>query len=166
MRFLDDKGRIFGAVSVVDIFAVLLLVIFAYTGAVRFLGWGTARYDTGDIEFSAVAEITDVRQATVDAINEGDVVRDHITGHIIGSIVDKQVRPYRTPVETADGDVIIAEVPERYTILVTVEGLGYDTGDVIQVASHQLRIGASLMLETRTYSVHSTVLQIEAGISQ
>jgi hypothetical protein len=68
---IDEKGRLFGVVSVIDLCILLVVLVavggFAYkiTGATRFSRWGRH-------PITMVLQIKNVRQFAVDAIDIGD----------------------------------------------------------------------------------------------
>ncbi len=162
MKILDDRGRLFGLVNVIDLLVLLLVVAAAYTLFTRFVA-DDMRYDPGAVPVTITTHVSEVRQPTVDAMKVGDTVYDHVTGQVIGEIVQKEVEPYREPVDAGDGRLILAEVPERYNINVVLEGYGHDLGRTIRVASYEVRVGSSLTLQGREFSVASTVFKVEVG---
>ena len=161
MRLIDDRGKILGLINIIDLVALGLILVVGFVGASRFLGWRPERHEPGDVAVRFTAEVSNVRQPTVNVVRVGDVIRDHITGGTLGTIVETEVIPYTTGVETADGRVVLAEVPDRYVIYVTLEGRAHDLGTALRAASHELRVGATVMLQSRMYTAQSTVLEIE-----
>lgn len=161
MKIIDNKGKLFGLINIIDLFVVLAVVILASVLLLRFTGVREMRQDVGGTPVTVITIIDEVRQETVDAIQVGDVVRDTAGGQVFGTIVDKEKEVHRKQVSTADGEVVWAEVPERYSVYLTVEGRGHDLGHVLRIASHEVRVGTSVVLYARGYSVASTVLEYE-----
>lgn len=162
MRILDNRGRLFGLVNVIDLLVVLLILAAAYTLFTRFVA-DDMRYEPGAVPVTITAHVSEVRQPTVDAVKVGDIVHDHNTGQVIGEIVEKEVEPYQEPVETGDGRMVLADVPGLYNINVVVQGYGHDLGRGIRVASYEARVGSSMTLQGRDFAVASTVFKVEVG---
>ena len=84
-RFLDERGRIFGKVNVVDILVLLVIIAVVVFAVVRFTG---ASSETVPLKVTYTVE--EVRQATVDAIQEtvevNGTVRDD-GGTVLGKVV-------------------------------------------------------------------------------
>ncbi len=68
-----------------------------------------------------VIEVEDVREATVNALKTGHIVLSEETNSVIGPIKEIIVIPYLDEIETIDGTLVLAEVPDKYTILVSLE---------------------------------------------
>ncbi len=160
MQIIDDKGRLFGIINIIDLIVLLLLLIAVAVGIGKFTGRG-ARHEPGTVKVDLEVIINEVRQQTVSAIEVGDVVFDSTGGGVFGTITDKRVVPFRQPVRTPDGSLALADVPERYTIYLDLECDGHDLGNVLRVASYEIRIGTSVILQTRDYSIGGNVLKVE-----
>ncbi len=159
--FLDDKGRIFGKVSIIDI-AVILFICAAIGGAYfKFFmtpqGQAAGQFDTLIYQ----VEVKTVRQPSVDAIIEGAAVYDGESGNPIGEIIKKEVIPAKGYIEKADGTVVQAMIPERYDMLITVKTHGVENdhgffaGGIIE-----LKRGSDLRLRSKRIEVHSRVFDI------
>lgn len=124
---LDEKGRLFGRISIIDI-GVLLLII-ALIGGVYFKFFvadkdqNAAKFDT--LEYKILVE--EVRQATVDAIEIGANIYDVKTDTPMGKIVSKEVLPATDQLTKADGTMVIAEKPGKFNVLVTIQVPGIET---------------------------------------
>ncbi len=161
LKIIDKKGRLFGLVNLIDLFVLLTLLLLGAALLLRFTGLRDMRHEVGGTPVTVKVVINEVRIETVEAIEVGDVVRDATGGQIFGTVIDKQWEIHLRQVTTADGAVVWAEVPERYTVYVTVDARGHDLGHVLRIASHELRVGSSVTLFSRDYSVASTVLEYE-----
>lgn len=124
---LDEKGRLFGKISIIDI-GVLLLII-ALMGGVYYKFFmvdknqNAAKFDT--IEYKILVE--EVRQQSVDAIEVGADIYDVKTDSPMGKIMSKEVLPATDQLTKADGTMVIAEKPERFNVLVTIRVPGVET---------------------------------------
>ncbi|HYF83731.1 MAG TPA: DUF4330 domain-containing protein [Clostridia bacterium] len=123
---LDEKGRLFGKISIIDI-GVLLLIIALLGGAYyKFFmvdkNNNAAKYDT--LEYKILVE--EVRQQSVDAIEIGEDIYDVKTDTPMGKIMSKEVLPATEQLTKADGTMVIAEKPERFNVLVTIQVPGVE----------------------------------------
>lgn len=125
--FLDEKGKLFGRISIIDI--GVLLLIAALFGGIYYKFFmvdknnNAAKFDT--LEYKILVE--EVRQQSVDAIEIGADIYDVKTDSFMGKIVSKEVLPATDQLTKADGTVVIAEKPERFNILVTIQVPGVET---------------------------------------
>ncbi len=124
---LDEKGRLFGKISIVDIGVLLLIAVLI--GGVYFKFFmvdkdqNAAKFDT--IEYKVLVE--EVRQQSVDAIEIGADIYDVKTNSPMGRITDIEVLPATDQLTKADGTMVIAEKPERFNVLITIRVPGIET---------------------------------------
>lgn len=73
-------------------------------------------------QITYTAFLDDVRMATVNALHKGDKVFDDKTGVEIGTITDVSHAPKMKNVPGNDGNMILVEFPEYYTVTLTLQG--------------------------------------------
>lgn len=65
--------------------------------------------------------IEDVRIVTAQSFEVGDTLLSEETNSVIGVVESVEIKPYRDIIEMANGEVIKAEVPDKYIVLLTVQ---------------------------------------------
>ncbi|HAE43480.1 MAG TPA: hypothetical protein DCG34_11295 [Clostridiales bacterium] len=68
-----------------------------------------------------VLRVEDVREATVNALKTGHIILSEETNSVLGPVTNLTVMPYKDEIETVDGRLVFAEVPDKYTVLVSLE---------------------------------------------
>lgn len=102
---------------------VLIIVVVAIVGMkfvnLKSIGPGGegVTYKSAQVEYV----VSGVRIMTVDAIHVGDTLYSNETNNEIGKIVEVNVQPYIKNIETIDGRIVQAEMPEKYTVTVVVD---------------------------------------------
>ena len=117
-KFIDERGRLFSKVSVIDL-GVLLLILLVIAGA--FVQFRVIEPSGTVIEAAPIRytlEITGVRDWTLNNIREGDTVFSGDTA--VGTVVGVSAIPHQVLVSGGDGGLWWGEVPERYVVLVEV----------------------------------------------
>ena len=163
MKIIDKKGKLFGLINIIDLFVIAAVIVVASALVLRFTGARDLRHEIGSSPVTLKVVISDVRQETVDVIQVGDVVRDGASGQVFGTIVDKFWENQRRIITTEDDRIVWAEIPERYSIELTLDCRGHDLGHVLRIASYEIRVGTSVSFYARNYSVTGTVLAYEIG---
>jgi len=125
---LNEKGKLFGKISIVDIGVLLLIIALLCGGYYKFFmvdkNNNAAKFDT--LEYTVVLS-EGVRQQSVDAIEIGAAVYDVKTDTPMGKIVSKEVIPAIEQLTKADGTVVLAEKPERFNVRITIQVPGIET---------------------------------------
>lgn len=162
MPWLDERGRLFGRVNIVDLMVLALVLIVAARLGLKSRVFRAVNPSTvKPVEVVLVVE--DVRQATADAMQEGETVLNTKSNAVLGKLVKKEVRPAQKEVQTADGRLVLAESPFKKDVYLTVRGEGQVTSNVIILGGAEMRVGASVAVKGLKFSVNSTVLGVKVG---
>jgi len=158
MSLIDNKGRLFGVINIIDLLVILLIVAVAGRFALM-----QKNRSAGPVmkNLEVVVHVKEVRDATVNVIKEGDVVKETKTNAVLGKVTNVKVVPSETVVETADGRLVVASNPIYKDMYITIQGTGTAGENAIVLGSNEIRIGTTLQLKTNMYSVTSTVMSID-----
>jgi len=117
-RFIDEKGRIGGKLSVIDL-AILLIVIMIAVGAViKFTVTPQTSVMVEVVPVRYTLQLANVRDWATHNIREGDTVFS--MGSNVGTVVSVTSEPYRFLVQ-GNGVAWWGEVPDRYWVFVEIE---------------------------------------------
>lgn len=146
---MDKNGKILGKLNIIDLLAIIVAVVLIGGGIYRFYGKMEKETST-PVTIEYTMEINNIRQFTVDALNKkGDVFtpKTNLNG---GTIIDVQTAPYVQGGVMADGSVVRAEVPERYTAYITVRTEGRSGAMVYLDSSNtEIYVGGNLGWNTK-----------------
>lgn len=128
MKIVDENGKIFGKLNLVDLGIVLLLIL-----AVAAVGYKVVRErfierETAVINYTLCVE--GVREQSVKAINmvHEDVI-DAENDDALGDIVDVIAEPAAKIVQKADGEYTKAFYPDKYDLYITIQTKGIVSKD-------------------------------------
>lgn len=157
MSLIDNKGRIFGLINIIDLLVIVLIVavVGRFTLKSRQKSAGAV---TTNIE--VVVHVKEVRDATADIVKVGDIVKETKSNVVLGKVVDVKVNPSETLVETADGRVVVYPNPVYKDMYITLIGSGSAGENAIVLGGNEIRVGTTLQIKTNMYSVTTTVMSI------
>ena len=146
---IDKNGKLFGKLNIIDL-AVILVIIAAAAGiCVRFVS-KAADNVRSKTDFTYVVEIEGVRLCTVEALEKKGLVTDTKTKNVIGEVTDIEYQPMKTQSMKSDGTTVFAEVPDRYTALVTVKSEGIESDKGYFVGENiELSVGTTMTMATK-----------------
>lgn len=158
---LDDKGRLFGRISIIDLGVLLLIAVLLGGAYYKFFmvdrTQSAAKFDT--LEYKILVE--EVRQQSVDAIEAGADIYDFKTDSHMGKIVDKEVLPAKGQLTKADGTVVIAEKPERFDVIITIRVPGVETEQGYRAYGRiDLNRGSKQVLDTRMIMMETKIVDV------
>lgn len=158
MKIINEKGKLFGIINIIDLSVLLILALLVVGGAKRMKTKPITVADTSKAIVSF--EVSNVRVPSVENIVVGDPIYHYDKGTYIGNIIEVSHEPYMEPVESGD-KWVNAEVPGKYVVTFKVEAEVKDNPDVIVVGGEQTRIGAQFRLKNKKVAVFGTVIDIE-----
>lgn len=151
---MNKDGNIKGKFNIIDLLVIILIIAVIAGIAVRF-GSKITTAVKSDEEFEYIVKIESVRQFTVDALEKKGKISDKKATMDLGEIIDVQKEPAAFLSETADGRMVYAKQPDRYTVYVTIRTHGKESDNsYITADSEELSVGRN----TDIYSkyVHTT----------
>jgi len=129
MKLIDQNGRLFGKISVVDLLVILVVIVMAIAVASRDKQPVTS---TGvpmqDITYQL--KVTGLRSFVADNIQVGDTVfdADQANGsNNLGTILSIETSPGTRLSEVGDGTLAILPVEDSVDLLITIRGQGVIT---------------------------------------
>lgn len=158
MKIVNEKGKLFGLINIIDLMVILILALIVVGGASRLKTKPIVVNE--DSKAVITFEVSDVRMATVENIVVGDPIYHYDKGEFIGNITDVKVEPYKEPVEL-DGKWVNAEIPEKYVATFTVDAEVRDNPEVIVSGGEQTRIGIQFRVKNKRIAFFGTVMKIE-----
>ena len=117
----DNKGRIFGKINIIDICVVVILIIAVAATYFKFnmSAHSDVTTSNGRAEYTILAK--GLRSFTVDQFEIGDKVFDKESEKCIGEVVAVETAPAYEYITKTDGNIVHAQMPERYDLRVTVQ---------------------------------------------
>ncbi len=163
--FLDEKGRLFSKVSIVDIaVAIFLICAILFVGLKFFAPPGNVN-SAEETAYEYTFKVENIRQASVDALkkSEGMSVYDS-EGAFLGTVKEiVSVKPYETAVVKSDGTMVQAEVPDKYTVKAAVEVTAKKTTDSIMVSNkREISVGNHMSITTPEITVEVVITSVNA----
>jgi hypothetical protein len=158
MKLMDEKGRLFGKVNIVDLLVVLLVIVVAVVLAVKLTGGDSAVADSGeDVTLTYTVWVTEVDQATYENICEfvdsGAGLKDQLmaSGEMLnGYIVDVTASAHvPTASDSVGGDTL--------DLLFTVVAVPDDTL-TNAVGTQEVRIGKSHIVKSTHIELSGTIM--------
>lgn len=170
---IDEKGKIFGKISIIDLFVILVAIvgvvgIFMTKSKLdnekilsddsQMLISSSAELDKLEIEL----QVKEVRDVTRDSIIVGDDVYLVSSDKILGTVSRVESKPAMRDVVSKNGVVYSAPVPERYDVTIVVETTGKQNEKGYYTASNtQILFGREMEIKTSTIQTIPTVKDIK-----
>jgi len=161
MKLIDERGRLFGILNIIDLL-IISIIAAALLGA--YYKFGLLNRMEGPQTVQDKTEVTiwvkDVSKYVVDAISEGDMVKEVRSNNEIGKIIKKEVAPYTDKASTSEGKWVVSEVPGKYSVFITMETPGSPDGNLM-LGSSEAKVGAQLLVKGPKFKVESYIVEVK-----
>ncbi|NLM11201.1 MAG: DUF4330 domain-containing protein [Clostridiaceae bacterium] len=158
MKILDDKGRLFGIINIIDLL-VLLLVLVVIAGGI----WFFSRKDTTETGPTEVYYVTikcaELDEEVADYLHIGDRLY-YANGFTDVVVTEVSVEPAKIDVVRDDGTIIVATHPELKDIYVTVKVNSIPGDPMLWIGQLHATVGKELVLKTQYVEVPGVITGI------
>lgn len=162
MKLIDKKGKIFGLINYVDLIVILCIALVA----AKFLVVDKVHEDivvvNSNQEVNFVIEINGIRDISVNSVNVGDVFKDDKTKAALGEVIEKEVTKAKMATTNSQGEVIYAEIPDRYVMHLRMKGKGTINDSEIKVGGTVLQIGKLLTIDSKVNKFEGVVIGLDS----
>ena len=163
MKLLDEKGKLFGKVNLIDLIVVVVLV-----AVIAAVGWkmagssiteaiqsnaATIRYEVLCTEVDPAICDYAVQQVGTQLMSNGDMID--------GTITDCVIEPHIVTVLDAEGNPKQVEDPEVRNLRFTIESKVSETSNAYAVGSQELRVGKTHIVKTVMLEISGNIVSME-----
>ncbi|MBO5035328.1 MAG: DUF4330 domain-containing protein [Oscillospiraceae bacterium] len=158
MKLIDERGRLFGKVSLIDILVILFALVMALAVYLRFFANETTSIRSEGDTFSYTVKVEGVRHWTADGFHVGDKMWDSDHDTYIGTITSVSSEPSTYETKLADGTYKVAPRDGRYDVYLTVEAEGLiSNGRYYASRTYEVGANSGIYFYTKYCSVAATV---------
>lgn len=157
-RFLDERGRIFGKVNVVDILVLLVIIAVVAFAVMRMTGSSST-----SVSVRVVYTAKAIRQVSIPAFQTGAVVRDDggtVLGKVEGPVT---VKPTLEEFLTPAGELKAFESLVFSDVDIVVVGEGRVSGDNVRIGSTLLVKNEKVILIVDENKLQTEITKVERG---
>ena len=150
-KIMDKNGKFFGKVSVIDVLLIVLILGLAAGFGYRKLSAPAERIVYSNTKFYSTFMVEKVREFSVAAFAEGDLIYEQYGTQPLGKIVDIRTEDAYDVLKKADGTAIYAPIEEKFNVYLTLESSGsVNDGGYYFNGNAQLSVGSDVTLQSNT----------------
>ncbi len=162
-KILDEKGRLFGVINIVDVIVIILAIVIVCGVYVKFSK--NEKTSTSAANLQAVEyqlEIKSIRSGTAGSFRSGDLIFDKENDVELGTVTNVQISDATLPKPLADGTYVVGNVEGRYDVILTIEGnCQIINGRYYINKSDEISVGHDKRTYTKYCEVAGRVIDIE-----
>jgi len=173
MKIINEKGKLFGLINVIDL--LILLAVLLVAGGIGWKVFGSTIQEVAspNTTLTMTVRIRGAMPRQYEEIVAHGLPQQLVTGtsYISGAyMTEVSYEPYVTQVQTADGRIVDGEDPTKIDILVTIVAeVPADTA-VTKIGTQEVREGRDHIVKTRYVehiaTIETLVYENEQGAAQ
>lgn len=146
---IDEKGRLFGKCSIIDIFVVLAVVVLAAGFVYNRTGQNIRQIIMADTPLYVTFLVEGVREFSLDAVKEGDIFFRQHERVPLGTVARIETAPAYDIIVRADGTAVNVPVEGRFNMYITLSSVGSvtDTGFFVN-GTQQMSQGGRMSIQS------------------
>lgn len=121
---IDNRGKLFGKVSIVDLLIIVIIVAGLLGAYYKFGRTDSLNIIAKTEKVSISFYMEDLPGFVAESIKVGDVVKDRMSSVLIGKVTSVEIGPDTIYLPNAEGKVVVSSKPGYVSIKVTAEGQG------------------------------------------
>lgn len=150
---INDEGKLFGKISIIDIIAILVIVVIGFGIYARFVSAKNNSAETANIETETTARkieytisVKAVDRGMADALSKGGTISDEESGEYLGEVKEVNETDATIQFQATNNRIKEVDIPDKYDVTITVlldgktDNAGYYTqkGTVLTVGSEHV----------------------------
>jgi hypothetical protein len=160
-RVLDDRGRLFGKVNIVDLIVLVVIVAVVVFAAVRFAG-GSSDASLASVPVKVSFVDLRVDRSLVPGLQAKGTVKDQ-GGNIIGEVESVKVVPSVEELLTNEGQLKTFASATHSDVTFVVVGSGTVSDSTVHIGRVAARVGADVKLVGPGYEALTTISNVVWG---
>lgn len=166
MKIVNEKGKLFGLINVVDL--IILAAAVFLVGAIVWQLAGDKVSDavSPDAEMTVVMKVPGCVPDLVAEAERQNLVGQHlVSGGVVldAYISDFWIEDYMPQVESASGEIVNSVDPSKKTLCFEVKAMVPANTATPKIGSQEVRSGMTFILKTQTFSVIPNIFYMQIG---
>lgn len=167
MKIIDEKGRVFGKINIIDFMVILFLV---FLTPMFYFGYKilNAKKNVVVVEHKRMIQVevkfSNILLEVANVVKEGDVARDpagDVTGTLIKIVTNESPKSYL--LDSKDNQFVI--IPNPYSqsrdMLAVLDLECAEQGRALYFSTYAIKIGSSILFSTDLYDIQGTIVGIK-----
>lgn len=160
MKLIDDKGRIFGVINIVDLAVLVIIILLAGGVAYKFfIEPGRENTNKTLKTYTVTVMCPMVPKSAAEVLKEGDQI--YYSGKYVNGTIDSVTyEDAKEAVVNAEGKYVTAVHPYLKDVYVTVKITGETSSRAIMLGKYQVNLGKDFVMKTTRVEIQGIVTDI------
>lgn len=164
MKIINEKGKLFGLVNIVDLF--VLLAILAVAGGVcwKLFAPKVQEAVSPQVEMTSIMRVRGASPFLLAEIERNPQVgKEIVSGNsYTDAVIDSMtIEPYTIQIQTADGRVVTATDPDKMDLVFVVKSQVTKNTPAPKIGTQEVRAGRTFILKTNDFETTANIDSVD-----
>ncbi|WP_297282811.1 DUF4330 domain-containing protein [uncultured Agathobaculum sp.] len=166
MKIINEKGKLFGVVNIVDLLVLLAVIAVAAGVGYKLFAPQIVEATSKQVPMTVVVRVRGATPFLVKEVQRNDQVGKKI---VSGSsftdavITDMQIEDYVQQVTTADGKIVDALDPSKKDLVFTIETTVAEDTAAPSIGTQEVRAGRTFIIKTNDFETTGNIDSVQIG---
>ena len=164
MKIINEKGKLFGIINLVDLICILLVLLLVGGIGWKLLGSKVEEAVSPTTTATCILRVRGAQSYLQEWLEEHDLVGQQLvagTSYVDGAYIeDIWTEDYVTQATTDDGVIVDATDPTKKDIIFKVTGKVSANSPILKIGSQEVRTGRTFTVKTRTFEIAAIVQSV------
>ncbi len=162
MKIIDEKGKLFRVINIIDLVVVLAIIAIAFVGVYKTSVMKKVNVLDNKKAYQMQILIKSVLPEMVEQVASGDTFLEDSSNNVLGQIKKVEANVTKNEVQTSDGRVVVAEVKNRRDVILTVNGEGmFDDVKGLTFGNKDWQAGGAIVIKSNKVKFLGNIYKIE-----
>lgn len=165
MKIINEKGKLFGIINVVDLICILIVLLLVIGVGWKLLGDKVQETVSPTTTMTTTLRIRGAQSYLIDELEKHDITGDQLVAgndYVPGAYVKSvEFIPYVTQATTDEGVIVDAEDPTKMDVIVIVESEISSTTPILKIGTQEVRAGRTFTIKTRYFETAASIESVE-----
>lgn len=160
MKIVNEKGKLFGLINIVDLFVLLALIAVVAGVGWKLFGPKVAEAVNPDVTMTSTMRIRGATPFLVSEVERNDQTgKSLVSGNdfVAAKITNIKIEDYIQQVTTADGRIVNALDPSKKDIVVTIESKVSKGTATPKIGTQEVRAGRTFIIKTNDFETTANI---------
>lgn len=164
MKLINEKGKLFGLINVVDLLALLAALAVVVGVCYKLFENKITEVVTPKVGVTIVTQIKGAQPYLVEELERNSPVgKKMVNGALFvedAEIVDMQIEDYIQQLGTSDGRLVDFNDHQRKNIFFTIKGNVEKDSPIMRIGTQEVRVGRSFFVKTSELEINTTIASL------
>ena len=163
MKIVNEKGKLFGVINVIDLVILLCIALVAVAAVYKFAAPAAGDVIAPKSDMTVTMRVRgamDYLEAEVLKLQQGERL---IMGsdYVDAEVVSVESTPYLSAATSDEGKFITAEDPQKSDLIIKIRAKQSKTDPILKIGTQEIRIGRGFTFKTQTIEVNAIIEKVE-----